>query len=76
VLKLRIAASDIEGEAVTYNNIATCYSRLGEKQKAIDYCKRSIEIHRKTNPRQLASALRNLGSVYRELGETRTQPNH
>src|SRR4030095_14210236 len=69
-LKLRIAASNIEGEAVTYNNIASCYSNLGDKQKALEYYKRSIEIHRTRNPRQLASALRNVGGLYRELGET------
>jgi CHAT domain-containing protein/tetratricopeptide (TPR) repeat protein len=68
-LKIRIAASDIEGEAVTYNNIAGCYSHLGQKQEALQYYKRAVDIHRTRNPRQLATALRNMGGVYREVGD-------
>ena len=68
-MKLRIAANNTDGEATTYNNIASCYSHLGEKQKALEYYKRSIDIHRTRNPRQLASSLRNMGGVYREVGD-------
>jgi CHAT domain-containing protein/Tfp pilus assembly protein PilF len=68
-LKIRIAAVDLDGQAVSYNNIAGCYSHLGEKPKALEYYKRSIDIHRNRNPRQLASALRNMGALYREVGE-------
>jgi CHAT domain-containing protein len=71
VLALRRAVNNREGEAVTLNNIAFCYSKLGDKQKALDYYNQSLSIHRSVgNPRQQASTLRNIGALYQDLGET------
>ena len=69
VLSMRRAVNDKEGTAVTLRHIATSYARLNEKQKALDYFKQAIQLLQ-SSPRQLLVALRNLGDLYRELGDS------
>ena len=69
VLPMRQAVSNTNGAGTTLRHIANAYARLNEKPKALDYYKQSIQLL-KGNPRQLIPALRGLGNLYREMGDT------
>jgi CHAT domain-containing protein len=69
VLPMRQALNTIDGVGNTLQHIANAYAHLDQKQKALDYSKQSIPLL-KENPRQLIYALRNLGNLYREMGDT------
>ena len=69
VLPLRRAVNNVDGAGKTLRHIANAYAHLDEKQKALDYYKESIELLKGT-PRQLIPALRDLGDLYRQTGDT------
>jgi CHAT domain-containing protein len=69
VLPMRRAVNHVDGAGNTMRYIADAYSHLNQKQTALDYYKQSIPLL-KGNPRQLIRALRNLGALYQELGDT------
>jgi len=55
---------------MSLNNIASCYSHLGDKQKALEYYSQAVAMHRTLqNDRQLAIALRNFGVFNRNEGQ-------
>src|SRR5262249_44690022 len=65
----RRLVNNTEGEGITLLNLATAYSKLDQKPKALESYNQALEILRGGNPRQIAGALRNLGSLYVDLGE-------
>ena len=69
VLPMRRAVNHLDGAGNTMRYIADAYSHLNQKQTALDYYKQAIPLL-KGNPRQLIRALRNLGTLYQELGDT------
>lgn len=69
VLPMRRAVNNLEGAGTTMRHIANAYARLNQKQTALDYYKQSIQLL-KGNPRQLILALRGLGNLYQEMGDT------
>ncbi|MEG4495528.1 CHAT domain-containing protein [Microcoleus sp. D3_18_C4] len=69
-LPLLRATGDRSGEANTLNNIGSVYSRLGEKQKALEYYSQSLPLSRAVGDRgREAITLVSIGSVYSRLGE-------
>ncbi|MEG3971361.1 tetratricopeptide repeat protein [Microcoleus sp. T2B6] len=69
-LKLFRAVGDRGGEATTLSNIGAVYSKLGEKQKALEYYSQSLLVSRAVGDRGgEALTLNNIGSVYNDLGE-------
>ena len=68
VLPMRRAVSNNEGAAVTTRQIAKSYAELNEPQKALDHYKQAIQ-QLQHYPRQLATAFRDQGILYRNLGE-------
>ena len=69
VLPMRREVNNFDGAGATMRHIANAYARLNQKETALDYYKQSIELL-KNNPRQLIQALRSLGDLYREMGDT------
>ena len=69
VLPMRRAVNNFDGAGTTLRHIANAYAHLNEKPKALDYYKQSIELL-KGNPRQLLVAVRGLGNLYRDMGDT------
>jgi len=69
VLPMRRAVNNIDGAGKTLRHIANAYAHLNQKQKALDNYKESIQLLKGT-PRQLMPALRDLGDLYREMGDT------
>src|SRR5262249_11478815 len=66
-----------EGQAITLNNIGSSYSKLGEKQKALDYYGQALTLHRSVGNRyHVATTLSNIGALYRDLGEHRKALDH
>ncbi|PHK45223.1 tetratricopeptide TPR_1 repeat-containing protein, partial [Nostoc linckia z16] len=58
------------GEARTLNNIGNIYSKIGEKQKALDYFNQSLPLFESVeNKLGLAANLNNIGLIYSDLGE-------
>ncbi|HEY9635667.1 MAG TPA: tetratricopeptide repeat protein [Coleofasciculaceae cyanobacterium] len=69
-LPLWRTAGDQYYEAATLNNIGSIYSRLGEKQKALDYHNQALPLWRAvSNLREEATTLTNIANVYAQLGE-------
>ena len=69
VLPMRKAVNNVDGAGKTLRHIANAYAHLDQKQKALDYYKQSIQLLKGT-PRQLLPALRDLGNLYRDMGDT------
>lgn len=69
VLPLRRLVHNEEGEGITLLNTANAYAKLDKKQEALESYNSALEILRGGNPRQLAGALRNLGTLYVDLNE-------
>src|SRR6185369_9768920 len=69
VLPMRRAVNNTDGAGTTMRHIANAYAHLNQKQTALDYYKQSIQLL-KGNPRQLIPALRSLGMLYKDLGDT------
>jgi len=69
VLPMRQAVNNFDGAGTTLRHIANAYAHLDQKQKALDNYKQSIELL-KGNPRQLISAFRSQGNLYRDMGDT------
>ncbi|MEG4421351.1 CHAT domain-containing protein [Microcoleus sp. LAD1_D5] len=69
-LKLYREAGDRSQEAVTLTTLGSFHSRLGEKQKALEYYSQSLSLYRAIGDRHgEVGSLNNLGTVYSELGE-------
>ena len=69
VLPLRRAVNNVDGAGKTLRHIANAYAHLDQKQTALDYYKQSIQLLQET-PRQLIAALRDVGELYRQMGDT------
>src|SRR5215211_1343314 len=70
-LKLRAEKDDREGRGTTFSNIALCYSKLGDKQKALDYHTQALGLHRSTgNQLHIARTLKGFGVYLRDEGQT------
>ena len=69
VLPMRRAVNNVDGAGKTLRHIANAYSHLDQKQTALDYYKQSIQLLKGTT-RQLIPALRDLGDLYRQMGDT------
>jgi CHAT domain-containing protein len=69
VLPMRREVNNFDGAGSTMRHIANAYAHLNQQQTALDYYKQSIELL-KNNPRQLIPALRSLGDLYRQMGDT------
>jgi len=69
-LALARAASDLVGVATELNTLASLYRQTGERDKALDYCNRALQIERGAGNR-LAEALTEnlLGRIETDLGE-------
>ena len=69
-LPLWRAAGDRYEEALTQDDVASVYSSLGEKQKALDYYNQALPLRRAVGDRAgEATTLNNIGLVYDNLGE-------
>ena len=68
-LPMRQAVNDLDGTGISLHHIANAYAHLNQKQKALDYFKQAIPLL-KENPRKLQAALRNLGNLYKDMGDT------
>jgi CHAT domain-containing protein/Tfp pilus assembly protein PilF len=69
-LKLYRSAGDRRGESIALYDIGLVYSKLGEKQKALEYYSQSLPLSQALGDRLLeALILNNMGKVYSDLGE-------
>jgi CHAT domain-containing protein/Tfp pilus assembly protein PilF len=60
-------------EATTLNNIGSVYKDLGENQRALEYYKQALSLHRTVDNRDgEANTLNNIGTVHDALGEYKT----
>ncbi|NEQ40866.1 MAG: CHAT domain-containing protein [Okeania sp. SIO3I5] len=64
---------NLSREAVTLNNIAAVYDKLGEKQTALNFYEQALPLRRQVGDRPgEARTLNNIGFVYDSLGEKQT----
>jgi len=60
----------LQRAAVDLNRIGVAYNALGQKQKALDYMKRSLPLSREAGDRHTeASNLTNMGKLYNDFGQ-------
>ena len=61
--------NDDEGAAMSLSNIASMYYNLGDKQKAIEYQKKSIEKRKETDVEGRAIGYCNICQMYMQVGD-------
>ncbi len=73
-LKVFREIGDLHGEAVTAWNLAMEWQRRGELAKAIELCRRTVEIGRQTNDPDLDKDLAHLNELEARLAKEESQP--